>query len=412
MRRVVITGMGVKSAIGNTKETFWNSLCQGKHGFKLIDTFDTSDIEIKVAAINSDFNYEECMDKKEARRTDRFCQFAVAAAQEAMNDCGVELKEEYDPYRVGVIVSSGIGGLPILEQEHEKFLAKGPKRVSVFFIPAMISNMAAGMISIRTGLKGANFCPVTACASSNHALGEAFHKIRDGYLDACVAGGAEASITKFSAAGFNNMTALSRSDDPDRASIPFDKERNGFVMGEGAGILILEELEHAKARGAHIYAEVVGYGATGDAYHITSPDPSGESSAKSMEFAYQDAGIQPTDIDYINAHGTSTPLNDKTETAAIKQVFGEHAYKLMVSSTKSMTGHMLGAAGAVEAIATAMALHEGIVPPTVGYQVPDEECDLDCVPNQARKADIKYAMSNSLGFGGHNAAICLKKYED
>ena len=412
MKRVVITGIGVKSAIGNTKEVFWENICAGKHGIRLIDTFDTTDFDIKVAALDNDFNSEEYMDKKEARRTDRFCQMAVAAALDAMKDCGCELKEAYDPFRVGVIVGSGIGGLHTWEAEHNKYLEKGPKRVSVFFIPSMIANMASGMISIRTGLKGANFCPVTACASSNHALGEAFHKIRYGLLDACVAGGAEACITKFSAAGFNNMTALTKSGDPDRASIPFDKERSGFVMGEGAGILILEELEHAKARGAKIYAEIVGYGATGDAYHITSPDPEAGAAAKCLEFAVQDAGLQMTDIDYINAHGTSTPLNERVETSAIKQAFGDHASKLMVSSTKSMTGHMLGAAGAVEGIVTALALRDGIVPPTVGYQVPDEECDLDCVPNQARKADIRYALSNSLGFGGHNATICFKKYDD
>lgn len=411
MRRVVITGMGVKTPVGNQLDVFWNNITSGKHGIKMIDTFDTSDIDVKVAALNSDFDPLDYIEKKELRRTDRFCQFAVAAAQDAVEDCGTDLKEVYDPYRIGVIVASGIGGMPVIEAEHEKFLAKGPKRVSVFFVPAMIGNMAAGMISIRTGFKGANFCPVTACASSNHALGEAFHKIRDGYLDACVTGGTEASITKFAAAGFMNMTALTKSEDPDRASIPFDKERNGFVMGEGAGILVLEELEHAKQRGAKIYAEVVGYGATGDAYHITAPDPTAEGPAKCFEFAIKDAGIEPDAIDYVNAHGTSTGPNDATETLAVKKVFGAHANDLLISSTKSMTGHLLGAAGAVEGIVSALALKEGIVPPTAGYKVPDEECDLNYVTNGAEKADIQYALSNSLGFGGHNATVCFKKYE-
>lgn len=411
MRRVVITGIGMKTPVGNTKQEFWKNICDGKHGIRLIEAFDTSDMDVKVAAENSDFSYEGYMDKKEARRNDRFCHFALAAAIDALKDCGCDLKEEYDTYRIGVIVSSGIGGLLTLEQEHSKLINKGPKRVSVFFIPAMISNMAGGMIAIKTGFKGANFCPVSACASSNHALGEAFHKIRHGYLDACIAGGAEATITKFAAAGFSNMTALSKSSDPDRASIPFDKERDGFVMGEGAGILVLEELEHAKARGAHIYAEIVGYGATDDAYHITAPDPNGEAGEKCLELAIQDAGIKPEQIGYINAHGTSTPPNDKGETGSIKHLFGEHASKLMISSTKSMTGHMLGAAGAIEGIITALALQEGIVPPTAGYRVPDEECDLDYVPIVSRKADIQYAISNSLGFGGHNASICFKKYE-
>lgn len=411
MRRVVITGVGVKTPVGNQLDVFWDNIKNGRHGIKRIDTFDTSDIEVKVAAINSDFDPLEYMEKKELRRTDLFCQFAIAAAQDALQDCGGDLKESYDPYRIGVIVGSGIGGMPTIEAEHQKFLEKGPKRISVFFVPAMISNMAAGMISIRTGFKGANYCPVTACASSNHALGEAFHKIRDGYLDACVTGGTEASLTKFAAAGFMNMTALTKSDDPDRASIPFDKERNGFVMSEGAGILILEELEHAKARGAKIYAEIVGYGATGDAYHITAPDPSAEGPAKCFEFAIQDAGITPDQVDYINAHGTSTGPNDVTETLAVKKVLGDHAKEIYMSSTKSMTGHMLGAAGAVEGIITSLALRNGIVPPTAGYRVPDEECDLNYVTNGAVKADIHYALSNSLGFGGHNATICFKKYE-
>ena len=394
MKRVVITG-----------------ICAGRHGFSKIDRFDTEDMGVSVAALLKDFDPTPIVDKKEQRRTDPYCQLALCAAAEALKDCGSDLKD-LDPYRVGVIVGSGIGGMQTLEEEHQKFLEKGAKRVSVFFIPMMISNMAAGNISIRTGFKGVNFAPVTACASSAHAVGEAFRLIKGGYLDACVAGGAEATVTKFAMAGFNNMGALSRSADPDRASIPFDKERDGFVMGEGAGILILEELEYAKARGARIYAEIAGYGATGDAYHITSPSPDGEAAAKAMELAYTEAGLSPKNIDYINAHGTSTPVNERYETIAIKKALGDAAKTVAVSSTKSMTGHMLGAAGAVEAILTALALRDGIIPPTVGYKVPDEECDLDVVPNVARKQDLHAAISNSLGFGGHNAALCLKKFAD
>ena len=411
MRRVVITGIGAVTPVGKDAPSTWESICAGRHGITKIDRFDTEDLGVSVAALVKDFDPSSILDRKEQRRTDPYCQFALYAATEALRDCGSDLKD-LDPYRVGVIIGSGIGGMQTFEENHQKFLEKGPGRVSVFFIPMMISNMAAGNISIRTGFKGANFAPVTACASSAHAVGEAFRLIKNGYLDACVAGGAEATVTKFAMAGFNNMGALSRSTDPDRASIPFDKERDGFVMGEGAGILILEELEHAKARGAKIYAEVAGYGATGDAYHITSPAPDGEAAAKAMELAYTEAGLTPGDIDYINAHGTSTPVNERYETIAIKKALGDAAKTVAVSSTKSMTGHMLGAAGAVEAMLTALALRDGILPPTVGYKVPDEECDLDVVPNTARKQDIRAALSNSLGFGGHNAALCLKKYAD
>ena len=411
MRRVVITGIGAVTPVGKDAPSTWESICAGRHGITKIDRFDTEDLGVSVAALVKDFDPSSILDRKEQRRTDPYCQFALYAATEALRDCGSDLKD-LDPYRVGVIIGSGIGGMQTFEENHQKFLEKGPGRVSVFFIPMMISNMAAGNISIRTGFKGANFAPVTACASSAHAVGEAFRLINNGYLDACVAGGAEATVTKFAMAGFNNMGALSRSTDPDRASIPFDKERDGFVMGEGAGILILEELEHAKARGAKIYAEVAGYGATGDAYHITSPAPDGEAAAKAMELAYTEAGLTPGDIDYINAHGTSTPVNERYETIAIKKALGDAAKTVAVSSTKSMTGHMLGAAGAVEAMLTALALRDGILPPTVGYKVPDEECDLDVVPNTARKQDIRAALSNSLGFGGHNAALCLKKYAD
>lgn len=410
MRRVVITGIGAVTPVGNDAPTTWESIRAGRHGFSKIDRFETDDIGVSVAAFLKDFDPSDVVDKKEQRRTDPYCQYALCAATEALRDCGSDLKD-LDPYRVGVIVGSGIGGMQTYEEEIHKFFEKGPKRVSVFFIPMMISNMAAGNISIRTGFKGVNFAPVTACASSAHAVGEAFHQIKNGYLDACIAGGAEATVTRFAMAGFNNMGALSRSEDPDRASIPFDKERDGFVMGEGAAILVLEELEHALGRGAKIYAEIAGYGATGDAYHITSPSPDGEAAAKAMQLAFEEAGLTAADIDYINAHGTSTPVNERYETIAIKKALGDAAKTVAVSSTKSMTGHMLGAAGTIEAIITALSLRDGIIPPTVGYRVPDEECDLDVVPNTARKQNIKAALSNSLGFGGHNATLCLKKYQ-
>ena len=411
MKRVVITGVGAITPIGNDVQTMWDSILAGKHGISEIDRFDVSDTEVKLAAMVKDFDPSPVVDKKEQRRTDLYCQYALCAADQALRDCGTDLKD-LDPFRVGVIVGSGIGGIQTFEEEHTKFEQKGSKRVSVFFIPMLISNMAAGMISIRTGFKGANFAPVTACATSSHAVGEAFRQIKHGYLDACITGGAEASVTKFAVAGFHNMGALSTSVNPDRASIPFDKERDGFVMGEGSGMLVLEELEHAKARGAHIYAEIVGYGATGDAYHITSPSPEGDAAAKAMQLAFEEGGFTAADVDYINAHGTSTPINERYETIAVKKALGDHAAKTPVSSTKSMTGHMLGAAGAVEAIITALALENGVIPQTLGYKVPDEDCDLDCVPEGPRKADIKVALSNSLGFGGHNATLCLKKYED
>lgn len=410
-RRVVITGMGVKSSVGNTIDSFWSNIVAGKHGIRPIQSFDTSDLNVKVAAEDLEFSPLDYLDKKEMRRTDRFCQLALGAAVDAL-ETNQNLKDSYDPFRVGVIVSSGIGGFSTIEAEYSKYMQKGGKRISVFFVPMMISNMAAGLISIKTGFKGANLDIVTACSSSNHALGEAFHKIRDGYLDACITGGSEAAVTDFAINGFNNMTALSRSENPDRASIPFDRERDGFVMAEGASILLLEELSSAKKRGATIYAEVVGYGATGDAYHITSPDPEGAGAVKAMEFAVADAGISLSAIDYINAHGTSTPINDRVETKAIRTLFGEHAQKLKVSSTKSMTGHLLGAAGAIEAVICAKALQEGIVPPTVGYSQKDDDCDLDYVTNGSVVQPIEYAISNSLGFGGHNATVCLKKYHE
>ncbi len=402
--------MGAITPIGKTAAEFWASLKEGRHGIAPITAFDTSDVPVKLAAEVKGFDPTLYIEKKETRRMDRYCQFAVGAALDALKDSKTDFSD-LDPYRVGVIVGSGIGGLHTIEAEHTKLMEKGPDRVSVFFIPMMISNMAAGSIAMKTGFKGVNYCPVTACATSTHAIGEAFHAIKHGYLDACLTGGAEATVTRFAVAGFNNMTALSKSSDPDRASIPFDAERDGFIIGEGGAILVLEELEHAKARGAEIYAEVVGYGATCDAYHITSPAPDGEAAAKAMSLSIEEAGLRPEEVGYINAHGTSTPLNDKYETGAIKIAFGEAADKVAVSSTKSMTGHLLGAAGAVESIACAMALKEGIIPPTIGFKTPDPECGLDYVTEGARRAELKAAISNSLGFGGHNATLCFKKYE-
>jgi 3-oxoacyl-[acyl-carrier-protein] synthase II len=404
--------MGVVSSSGMGTEEFWGNIKAGKHGFHAIKSFDTTDFDVKYAAEIQDWDPVAMgIPKKEARRMDLFTQYATVATNMALADSG-EFAADLDPFKVGVLVGSGIGGFNTIEEEHTKYNEKGAGRISVFFIPMMIGNMAGGQIAIDHGFKGDNFCAVSACASSAHAIGEAFRKIKFGYLDACVSGGSEAAITNFAMGGFNNMGALCRSDDPDRLSIPFDKERGGFVMGDGAAILILEELEHAKKRGAHIYAEIVGYGATDDAYHITSPDPEGKGSAKAMEFAVEEAGIARDQVGYINAHGTSTDLNDKFETAAIKAVFGDHAYKLAVSSSKSMTGHMLGAEGAIEAVVTAKALEEGILPTTLGYKVPDEQCDLDYVTEGARKSDAQYALSNSLGFGGHNASIAFKKYTD
>lgn len=411
MRRVVITGMGAVCSSGMSPDEVWGNIKAGKHGFSKIENFDTSDFDIKYAAGIKNWNPEDHgISKKEARRMDPFCQYAVAAADQAIKDAE-GFDQDLDPFRIGVIVGSGIGGFGTIESEHSKYIEKGPKRVSVFFIPMMISNMAGGTIAINHGYKGENYAPVSACSSSNHAIGEAFRKIKHGYLDAAVTGGSEGVISQFSLAGFNNMGALSRSQDPDRLSIPFDKERGGFVMGEGAGILVLEELEHAQKRGAHIYAEIIGYGATDDAYHITSPDPEGYGPAKAMQLAIEEGGIKPEDVDYVNAHGTATELNDKYETNAIKVAFGDHAKNLAVSSTKSMTGHLLGAAGAMEAIICSKALGEGVIPPTANYKVADPDCDLDYVTEGARKQDITYAVSNSFGFGGHNASIAIKAYK-
>lgn len=402
--------MGIVSPLGNTVEEFWNNIKANKLGFSYINDITSENFDVKIAATVNDFSPEKRLDKKEAKRMDRFTQFAVTAALEAIDDAGTKF-EDIDPFRSGVIAGVGIGGLNLTNQEHSKYLEKGPDRISVFFIPMMIGNMAAGTISMKTGFKGANFCTTTACASSTHAIGEAFRKIKDGYLDVCIAGGAEACVSEFALGGFNNMKALTRSDDLTRCSIPFDKERNGFVLGEGSGMLVLEELEHAKARGAKIYAEIAGYGATGDAYHMTSPSPTGEAAAAGMRLAYEEAGLKPEDIDYINAHGTSTGLNDKYETTAIKLALGEEAArKVAINSTKSMTGHLLGAAGSVEAIVTALSCHEDFIHATVGYKVPDPECDLDYCVEGNRNTTVNAALTNSLGFGGHNATLCLKKY--
>ncbi|WP_312644405.1 beta-ketoacyl-ACP synthase II [Hydrogenoanaerobacterium sp.] len=410
MKRVVITGAGVLSPVGNSVEEFWTSLKAGRHGISEITSFKSEVLTTKLAAEIKNFDPTAFgIDKKSARRMDRYCQFAVAASKMAVEDAGTAF-EDLDPFRVGVIIGSGIGGLNSIDEEHTKYMQKGTNRISVFFIPMMISNMAAGTVAMEFGFKGTNYSAVTACASGAHSIGEAYRNIKHGYLDAAVTGGAEAAICEFGMGGFENMGAVCTATNPDRASIPFDKERSGFVMGEGAGILVLEEYEHAIKRGAKIYAEIVGYGATADAYHITSPDPTGAGPMMAMKLAIDEAGISPDKVGYINAHGTSTGPNDSCETQAIKLVLGDAANTVAISSTKSMTGHLLGAAGGVEAIASALALKDGILPPTAGYQVPDEECDLDYITEGARASDVQYALSNSLGFGGHNASLCFKKY--
>lgn len=411
MKRVVITGMGTVNPLGKSVPEFWENIKANKLGVSFVDQFDASDFPVKVVGAVKDFDSSKYIDKKEAKRMDRFTQFAVCASMEALEDCGSDLKD-LDPFRVGVVVGVGIGGLNLTFDEVAKFVEK-PDKVSVFFIPMMIGNMAAGTVSMRTGFKGDNFCTTTACASATHAIGEAYRKIKDGYLDACLCGGAEACISRFSLSGFNNMKALSKATELENASTPFDADRQGFVLGEGSGVLVLEELEHAKARGAKIYAEICGYGATGDAYHMTSPSPTGEAAARAMKDAYTEAGLAPEEVNYINAHGTSTGLNDKYETTAIKLALGEEAArKTVINSTKSMIGHLLGAAGGVEAIVTALSVKEGIVHKTLGYKTPDPECDLDYCVEGNREMEIKGALSNSLGFGGHNATICLKKYVD
>ena len=408
--RVVVTGMGAITPIGNNVEEFWKGIKEGKCGIDKITLFDTTNHKVTLAAEVKNFDAEELLGKKEARKLDRFSQFAVVAAKEAMLDSGLDTAE-FDHERFGVIVSSGIGGLETMEIACDTLREKGPDRVSPYVIPMMIGNMAAGNVSIAVGAKGYSSSVVTACAGGTHSIGDAYRMIKHGYQDIMLCGGTEASIVPVGVAGFANIKALNTTDDATRASIPFDKERAGFVMGEGAGLIILESLEHAKKRGAKIYAEIVGYGVSSDAYHITSPLPDGNGGARSMKGAIDEAGIKPEEVDYINAHGTSTPMNDRCETMAIKNVFGEDT-KVMVSSTKGNTAHLLGAAGGVEAIACIKAIEDSFVPPTIGYKVPDEECDLDIVPNEGRNIDIKYAMSNSLGFGGHNSTVLFKKYED
>lgn len=407
MNRVVVTGLGAVTPLGNDVPSMWEAMKAGKCGIDFITRFDTTEYKAKVAAEVKNFDPLKYIEKSELRKTDLYCQYALCAAGEAMDDSG--LIGKIAPERFGVYVGSGIGGMQTFVSQTETLRDKGPKRVSPHFIPMMISNIAAGRIAIKYQAKGPSMSVVTACATSSNTIGEAFHAIKHGYADAILAGGAEATITPLAVAGFVNCMALSNSEDPSQASIPFDKRRDGFVMGEGAGMMVLEEYEHAKARGAKIYAEIVGYGNTNDAYHVTAPDPDGAGASNAMRIALEESGRTENDLLYINAHGTSTPLNDKGETAAIKQVLGKNAYDVLVSSTKSMTGHMLGATGAVEAIASVLALDDGIVPPTIGYREPDPECDLNYVPNQAIKADIQYAASNSLGFGGHNACIVFKK---
>ena len=403
--------MGVVSPVGIGLEAFWASLVEGRSGVGPITLFDPSDLDCRIAAEVKAFDPTQFMDRKEVRHTDRFCQFALAAAAMALEDAGLAGAGRLGP-RVGVIIGSGIGGMNTLEEQHRIMLEKGRGRVSPFLVPMMIPDMAAGLVSIRWGAEGPNSCTVSACASGSHSIGDAFRLVQRGDADIMITGGAEAAITPLAMAAFCSARALStRNDDPPRASRPFDRDRDGFVMGEGAGILILEEREHALARGARIYAEIVGYASTGDAYHITAPAPEGRGAARAMELALRDAGVAPEEVDYINAHGTSTEYNDWYETLAIKRVLGDHAYRVAVSSTKSMTGHLLGAAGGVEAIATVLTLHRGIIPPTINLDNPDPRCDLDYVPNRARRQPVRVAISNSFGFGGHNAVLVFRRHE-
>ncbi|MDD5504209.1 MAG: beta-ketoacyl-ACP synthase II [Candidatus Omnitrophica bacterium] len=408
-RRVVITGLGVVSPIGNGKETFWQSLCAGKSGISKITSFDALQYSSKIAGEVKDFDPSAYMLPKDIKHSDRFTQFAVGAACMAVDDAGIDLTK-IDLCKAGSIIGSGIGGIHTIEREHKVLLSKGPSRVSPFFIPMLIVNMASGMVAIRLGLKGPNTCSVTACASSNHSIGEAFRVVQNGYADIMFAGGSEAAISPMAVSGFCAAKALSTTNDiPQEASRPFDKHRNGFVMAEGAGIVLLEEYERAKKRKAYIYAELIGYGMSCDAYHMTAPDPDGKGAVRCMQEALKDARIRSEDVDYINAHGTSTVLNDAMETKAIKAVFGGHASRTAVSSTKSMTGHLLGAAGGIELAACALSVSRGVITATINYKYPDPECDLDYVPNEARKKQVNIAMSNSLGFGGHNATIIIKK---
>ncbi len=411
MRRVVVTGLGVVSPIGTGVEKFWNNLVAGVSGIDRIKRFDPVEwgLPVHIGGEVKDVDFLQYFDKKEAQRISDFIKFSIIATEEALKDSGL-LETKVDPYRVGVIIGSGIGGLRDIEENTRILLEKGARRVSPFFVPSGISNMASGYVAIRWGFKGVNYAVVSACATGNHAIGDAFRLIQTGDADIIIAGGSESAITPLGVAGFANMKALStRNDEPQKASRPFDKDRDGFVMGEGAGILVLEEYEHAKARGAKIYAEIVGYGATDDAYHITAPCVDGEGAYECMRLALEDGKIKPEEVDYINAHGTSTPLNDKTETMAIKKLFGDHAYKLKISSNKSMIGHLLGGAAAVEAVATVKTIETGIIPPTINLENPDPDCDLDYVPNKAVKQEVNVALSNAFGFGGTNASILFRK---
>ena len=410
MRRVVITGVGLITALGTGTEKTWKSLLDGDCGINTIESFDTSDQSVHIAGEVRDFNPEDYIQKKELKKLGRFSQFAIAASKMALDDAKLDINES-NATRVGVIIGSGIGALEVIETEIGKMIEKGPKRISPFYIPAVITNMASGNVSIYTGAKGPNKAIVTACASGTHSIGDAFQTILLGKADAIIAGGSEATITRSGIGGFASIKALSNNPDPKKASRPFSADRDGFVMGEGAGILIVEELEHALKRGAKIYAEIVGYGETGDAYHMTAPEESGNGAARAMQMAMEQGNINPNEVDYINAHGTSTPLNDKIETRAIKTVFGDHAKELAISSTKGAVGHLLGGAGGVEAGFLALAIHEGVMPPTVNYDNPDPDCDLYYVPNKSEKKEIRYGLSNTLGFGGHNAVVAFKKYE-
>ena len=410
-RRVVITGLGTVNPLGNDTNAAWTAAKAGVCGIGPITQFDTADFKVKLAAEVKNFNPDLYLEKREQRKLARFVQFALAAACQAAEDAGLDMSQE-KAERCGVIVSSGIGGLPVIEAEHTRGSERGFEKISPYFVPMAITNMAAAQVAIRFGIKGICSCPVTACAGGTNAVGDAFHRIRDGYEEVIFCGGSESCISPLGIGGFASMKALSTQQDPACASVPFDARRSGFVMGEGSGVLLLEELQHAKARGAHIYAEIVGYGANCDAYHFTAPAPGGVGGAACMQLALADAGVLPDQVDYINAHGTSTHLNDSCESAAIRTAFGPWADKLCVSSTKSMTGHLLGGAGGVEAVFTALALQEGFVPPTIHYEQPDPECDLYYVPNQGEKRSLRYAMSNSLGFGGHNASILLRRWEE
>lgn len=410
-KRVVVTGIGVISPVGIGLDKFWKSLIEGKSGIDTITTFDTDDLPSNIAGEVRDFNPENYIEKKEIKRLDRFTQFAIAATKMALEDSKLNLLQ-IDRTRAGVILGSGIGGATTWEEQHSVLLEKGPRRVSPFFIPMMIINMASGQVSMAFDLKGPNFTVVTACASGTNAIGEAFKVLQRGDADIIISGGTEAPITRLSMTGFSSMKALStRNDEPSKASRPFDKDRDGFVMGEGAGIIIMETLDSALKRNARIYGEIIGYGSTADAYHLTQPSPDGEGAARAMKASILDAGILPNEVDYINAHGTSTPLNDKFETLAIKNAFGEHAYKLAISATKSMTGHLLGAAGAIEFIVSLLATFKNEIPPTINYDNADPECDLNYVPNRAINRTVNVALSNSMGFGGHNASVIVKKYK-